>query len=166
SATTSERTVTLTVNEPGDFSLYELRLVASPMEVAPPEGFDPQLAVVELSFKVDCPTGLDCAPEDECPPEAPDEPLIDYLAKDYACFRRVMLDRLAVVLREWKERDPADVGITIVELLAEAADRLSYYQDAVATEAYLGTARKRVSVRRHARLLDYPMHDGSNARAW
>jgi hypothetical protein len=36
----------------------------------------------------------------------------------------------------------------------------------VATEAYLGTARKRVSVRRHARLLDYPMHDGCNARAW
>src|SRR5215216_3817691 len=40
------------------------------------------------------------------------------------------------------------------------------YQAAVATEAYLGTARKRVSVRRHARLLDYPMHDGCNARAW
>jgi hypothetical protein len=36
----------------------------------------------------------------------------------------------------------------------------------VATEAYLGTARKRVSIRRHARLLDYPVHDGCNARAW
>ncbi|MGC2698426.1 MAG: putative baseplate assembly protein, partial [Candidatus Angelobacter sp.] len=41
-----------------------------------------------------------------------------------------------------------------------------YYQDAVATEAYLGTARERISVRRHARLLDYFMHDGCNARAW
>ena len=34
------------------------------------------------------------------------------------------------------------------------------------TEAYLGTARRRTSVRRHARLLDYPMHDGANARVW
>src|SRR6185369_18064712 len=34
------------------------------------------------------------------------------------------------------------------------------------TEAYLGSARRRVSVRRHARLVDYPMHDGCNARAW
>ena len=45
-------------------------------------------------------------------------------------------------------------------------DYLSYYQDATATEAYLGTARQRVSVRRHARLLDYAMHDGCNARVW
>ena len=47
-----------------------------------------------------------------------------------------------------------------------SGDHLSYYQDAVATEAYLGTARKRISVRRHARLLDYFMHDGANARTW
>jgi hypothetical protein len=53
-----------------------------------------------------------------------------------------------------------------VELLAFVGDYLSYQQDAVATEAYLGTARRRVSVRRHARLVDYSMHDGSNARAW
>ena len=36
----------------------------------------------------------------------------------------------------------------------------------MATEAYLGTARRRVSVRRHARLVDYFMHDGCNARTW
>src|SRR5205823_2905009 len=39
-----------------------------------------------------------------------------------------------------------------------------YHQDAVATEAYLATARRRVSVRRHVRLIDYAMHDGCNAR--
>jgi hypothetical protein len=50
-------------------------------------------------------------------------------------------------------------------LLAYVADYLSYYQDAVATEAYLSTARKRISVRRHARLIDYVMHEGCNARA-
>src|SRR5690606_11184234 len=39
-------------------------------------------------------------------------------------------------------------------------------QDVIATEAYLETARLRTSVRRHARLVDYAMHEGANARAW
>ena len=47
-----------------------------------------------------------------------------------------------------------------------SATTCRYYQDAVATEAYLGTRAPRVSVRRHARLLDYRMHEGCNARAW
>lgn len=64
------------------------------------------------------------------------------------------------------ERNAADLGTTLVELLAHTADRISYQQDAVATEAYLDTARRRVSVRRHVRLIDYPMHDGVNARAF
>jgi hypothetical protein len=73
---------------------------------------------------------------------------------------------MSLLLPDWTERNPADLGVTLVELLAYAGDQLSYRQDAIATEAYLGTARRRVSVRRHARLLDYPMHDGSNARVW
>ena len=54
----------------------------------------------------------------------------------------------------------------LVEVLAYTGDYLSYYQDAVATEAYLDTARQRISVRRHARLVDYILHEGCNARAW
>src|SRR6185436_6967994 len=67
---------------------------------------------------------------------------------------------------DWRERHAPDIGITLVELLAYIGDYLSYYQDAVATEAYLDTARQRISVRRHARLIDYQMHEGCNARAW
>ncbi len=103
------------------------------------------------------------------PPEQPSlgpEPAIDYLAKDYASFRRLMLDHLSQFAPQWRERHPADMVVMLVELLAYAADYLSYYQDAVATEAYLGTARRRTSVRRHARLLDYPLHEGCNARVW
>ncbi|MEQ1892520.1 MAG: putative baseplate assembly protein, partial [Planctomycetota bacterium] len=66
----------------------------------------------------------------------------------------------------WRENQPADVGTTLIELLAYAGDQLSYYQDAVANEAFLETARQRVSVRRHALLVDYPMHDGLSARAF
>ena len=50
--------------------------------------------------------------------------------------------------------------MTMVELLAYAGDLLHYRLDAVATEAFLDTARLRTSVRRHARLVDYRMHDG------
>lgn len=150
----------------GDFSIYRLFLTASATSLNPPADFDPILSQVDFSFKVECPSEFDCKVDLVCPPERLSEPLINYLAKDYASFRQLMLDRMAVIMPDWQERNPADVGVALVEVIAYAADHLSYYQDAVATEAYLGTARQRASVRRHARLLDYPMHDGCNARAW
>ncbi len=162
----ASKVVIVRTNVAGDFSTYSLRLVRSPDDPAPPPGFDPQLSSVDFSFKVECPSDFDCQAVTKCPPDTLPAPLIDYLAKDYTSFVQLMLDRLAVIMPGWRERNAADLGITLVELLAYAADHLSYYQDAVATEAYLGTARKRTSVRRHAVLLDYAMHDGCNARAW
>jgi hypothetical protein len=146
-------------NGVGDFSPYVLRLVGV-------EDLDPLFSEVTFSFKVGCPSEFDCQPERECPPDTLPEPELDYMAKDYASFRRLMLDRLSVLVPGWEERNPADLQVTLVELLAYVGDYLSYQQDAVATEAYLGTARRRVSARRHARLVDYFMHDGCNARAW
>lgn len=93
-------------------------------------------------------------------------PEIDYLSKDYASFRQLMLDHFTLRVPGWTERSEADLGIVLVEILAYVADYLSYYQDAVATEAYLGTARRRPSIKRHVRLLDYVLHEGCNARAW
>ncbi|MBW7883200.1 MAG: putative baseplate assembly protein [Caldilineaceae bacterium] len=162
----ANRVLVVRVDQDGDFSAYKLRLVRSTTDARPPVGFDAILSEVEFSFKVECPTEFDCAPDESCPPVETDEPVIDYLARDYSSLRRLLLDRLAVVMPDWQERNAADLGIALVELLAYTGDYLSYYQDAVATEAYLDTARRRVSLRRHARLLDYPMHDGCNARAW
>ena len=56
--------------------------------------------------------------------------------------------------------------MTLAELIAYVGDQLSYRQDAIATEAYLSTARLRRSLRRHALLVDYHLHDGCNARSW
>jgi hypothetical protein len=158
------------VAEPGDFSTYTLRLVDEEDEgkpdPPPPAGFDPILSAVDFSFKAACPGDFDCQRCATCVPETAAEPEIDYLAKDYATFRQLVLDRLAVVTPLWKQRLPADLGVGLVELLAYVADYLSYRQDAVATEAYLRTARRRTSVRRHARLVDYRMHEGCNARVW
>lgn len=158
--------LTVEVDKRGDFSVYTLRLVQDAEHSHPPAGYDPMLATVDFSFKVECESEFDCAIDCFCPPKMLDEPEIDYLAKDYASFRRLMLDRMALLAPAWKERSPADLGITLVELLAYVGDHLSYQQDAIATEAYLDTARRRVSVRRHAMLVDYLMHDGCNARTW
>ena len=151
----------------GDFSIYKLRLIRDlDNRELPPSGFDGILSQIDFTFKVECPTHFDCKVERECPPEIREEPAIDYMAKDYASFRRLMLDRMAATMPTWKERNPADLGVVLIELLAYVGDHLSYYQDSVATEGYLGTARRRVSMRRHARLLNYYMHEGCNARTW
>jgi hypothetical protein len=159
----------------GDFSPYRLRLVKSaaaalqdPFEVTEVlTGFDPQLAEVEFSFKVECPPFFDCQPlPPSCPPDLPAPPAINYLAKDYGSFRTVMLDRLSQLVPAWNTSTEADLGVALAELIAYVGDNLSYKQDAVATEAYLETARSRISLRRHALLVDYHVHDGCNARTW
>lgn len=154
----------VTVDSPGDFSPYMLKLVDSAGGTIP--GLDPVFSEVEFFFRPECLGDHDCQDLNECPPEPRIEPSLDYLAKDYASFRRLMLDRMALLSPEWTERSPADLGIALVEMLAYVGDRMSYRQDAIATEAYIRTARDRISVRRHARLVDYAMHDGANARVW
>lgn len=146
------------VAEPGDFSLYTLIIQAA--------WLDPVYARKTFSFKAGCPTDFDCRPDEDCPDEPLPPPLIDYMAKDYASFRQALLDLIPLRNPNWLERNPADMGIALLETLAYAADQLSYYQDAIANEAYLETARQRISVRRHARLIDYQMHDGASARAF
>ncbi len=160
------RTLVVRTTVFGDFSRYTLHLRAGLGSDQPPGDFDPILSDIAFSFKVECPSDFDCAVTQPCPPQPADKPDIDYLAKDYTGFRRLMLDRLNLLAPGWSERSAADVGVTLVELMAYAADNLSYQQDAIANEAYLPTAHIRVSVRRHVRLVDYALHDGCNARAW
>ncbi len=163
----------VTLDKAGDTSRYRLALVETdPYDrpgTQPYRGFDQRYHSATFSFRPDCPTPFDCK-EDEQPksPEGgfPDAPVVDYTARDYDTIRKLLLDRLALTTPDWVERNPADLGIALVELLAYTGDQISYQQDAVATEAYLDTARRRVSVRRHVRLIDYAMHDGCTARAY
>ena len=150
----------------GDHSQYQLHLQRLNTDRRPPEGFDPRLASIAFSFKVECPSDFDCKPRHDCVQSPVLSSDINYLAKDYASFRRLLLDRLSLLVPGWRERSTADLAVVLTEMMAYAGDHLSYWQDAVATEAYLGTARKRASLRRHALLVDYPIHEGSNARVW
>jgi hypothetical protein len=163
--------LTVMVDKRGDYSTYTLRLVKDILQAGdetspPPDAFDVPLSSIEFSFKVECPSDFDCRTDRVCAPDSTQEADIDYLAKDYNSFRQAMLDRMSVLVPQWQERNAADVGVALVELLAYVGDHLSYQQDVIATEAYLDTARRRMSVRRHALLVDYAMHDGCNARTW
>ena len=63
-------TLVIRTEETGDFSPYALRLVNDAAQAKEDPfavtevlaGFDPQLAEVRFSFKVECPSDLDCAP--------------------------------------------------------------------------------------------------------
>ncbi|WP_405891086.1 putative baseplate assembly protein [Streptomyces sp. NBC_00133] len=161
----------VTLDRTGDTSRYTLSVVDTDPYgrpgTEPFPGFDQRYFSAEFEFRPDCPTPFDCQDEQtDCPPTLKATPVIDYTARDYESIRRLILDRLALTTPDWVERNAADLGTTLVELLAHTGDLISYQQDAVATEAYLDTARRRVSVRRHVRLIDYPMHDGVNARAF
>lgn len=150
----------------GDFSTYRLHLVQGDGNDMPPADFDPRLSAIDFAFKVECPSDFDCAPAHDCPQTPPPPPDIHYLARDYASLRRLLVNRLSRQMPGWRDRSPADLATTLAELIAYVGDQQHYQLDAVATEAYLHTARRRSSLRRHALLVDYAMHEGCNARAW
>ena len=158
------------LDHPGCTGPYVLRIVERRPDGRPGwrpyRGIDPRYAQASFRFDVDGPRPpILRAPAGAAGAAGADE-TVSYLSRDYAGLRQLMLDRLAVTMPEWSETHEPDLLITLVELLAYIGDDLSYYEDAVATEAYLQTARNRISVRRHARLVDYRLHEGCSARAW
>ncbi len=162
----ADRVLVIQTDRSGDYSRYRLRLVESPDSERPPAGIDPMLASVEFEFKIDCLGDFDCQPQNPCSEPAQTWPDIDYLARDYASLRRMLLDRLARTLPGWRDRSPADLTTTLAELIAYVGDLQHYQLDAIGTEAYLRTARRRTSLRRHALLVDYRLSEGCNARSW
>lgn len=150
----------------GDFSTYTLTLAQSGNADAPLPDFDPRLSSVDFSFKVECPSEFDCKPSHDCPPDPPPDPDLNYLARDFGSLRRLLIDRMTQQIPGWQDRSPADLATTLAELIAYVGDLKHYQLDAITTEAYLHTARKRASLRRHALLVDYRVHEGCNARTW
>ncbi|BCH26315.1 putative baseplate assembly protein [Mesorhizobium sp. L-8-3] len=149
-------TLRVFVDREGDFSAYVLDMDHAAIDV--------ERSQAQFGFKASCPSDLDCRPTHDCPPTVLEEPALDYLAKDYQSFRRLMTDLIAERNPNWLERLPADLGMTLVELMAYAGDYLSYYQDAgPGTEGFLDTCLHRISAARHARLIDYTMRNGRNA---
>lgn len=80
----------------------------------------------------------------------------------YSSFRRSMLQRIArtQALSALQTRNDDDYAITLLDMWATVADILSFYQERIANEGYLRTARHRDSILRMARLLDYQLRPG------
>lgn len=164
--TVSGKTVRVEVDRRGDFSPYTLRLVATSTSDGPPAGYDRLLSAVDFSFKANCDSEFDCEEQSVCPTEQFTEPSLSYLARDFNSLRTLMLNRMRTVAPHWREDHLADFMQAMIDLKAYVSDYQHYQLDAINTEAYLFTARSRISVRRHARLVDYYMHDGCSARVW
>ncbi len=149
----------LTIAPVGDYSTYRLEVMDAPNRI------DPFFAGIDFKFRPGCFTN-DCTPPITRlrPPEA--APAIDYLAKDYDSFRYLLITAMAARVPGWQVTSEADFDQVLIDTFAAAADELSDYQDRVMNEAYLGTARRRVSLARHARLMDYHIHQGHQSSTW
>jgi len=85
----------------------------------------------------------------------------------YASFRQSMLQRISrtQALSALQTRSDDDYAITVLDMWATVADVLTFYQERIANEGYLRTARLRDSILRMARLLDYQLRPGVAATA-
>lgn len=149
----------LRTKQPGDFSLYNFFINDGRI--------DPYFNDVSFSFKANCPSDLDCKPpEHECPPEELVDFPVDYLARDFWSYRTALLEFASLRYPDWADRLEADAGVMMAELMSALGDEMAYYQDRISREGYLETATQRRSIRRHARLVDYHLHDGLGATCW
>ncbi len=140
----------------GDYSTYTLSVNFA--------NIDPLLSEIDFKFRPAC-FNLNCAGNESFP--APEKiPDIDYLAKDFDSFKHTLITAMQERVPNWQPTSEADLDQVLIDLIAADADELSDYQDRTINEAFLATARKRVSLARHARLMDYHVHQGNQASSW
>lgn len=91
---------------------------------------------------------------------------LDYMARDYDSLLRSMRESIPYKLPEWTDYESeADFGNVLLQLFAHMGDLLSYYQDRVFNESFLGTAQTRRSVVHHLRLIGYKLATAAPASA-
>jgi hypothetical protein len=146
----------LEVRPIGDYSTYRLTALDAVM--------DPVFRELSFKFRPGC-FNINCRKvgQTEAPPTAP---AIDYLARDYHSFKHLLIASTMKRVPDWQPSSEADLDSVVINLLAARGDELADKQDRVANEAYFGRARKRVSLARHARLVDYHIHQGNQATTW
>lgn len=113
-----------------------------------------------------------------CPCETSDHPqtpfnppgraVIGYRVGDFVDFRAALLRALTdghgnpveQELRPWSPSSQTDLALQMVEWFAYLADILTFYNERIAAESYLGTATQVESVRRLVRVLGYRPRPG------
>jgi hypothetical protein len=121
---------------------------------------DPQTAPASVPLPIDNPPGLSA---------------IGYRIGTFSSFRRTMLDRVTgaggvaasppvpAPFANWREGADGDYHTVFIELWAYLADILTFYQERIANEAYIGTATQRDSSRLLAQLVNYRPAPGAGA---
>ncbi|MFA0811116.1 hypothetical protein [Microbulbifer epialgicus] len=92
---------------------------------------------------------------------------IAFRAGDHANFKASMLTGLASAahpaLANLRTREGDDFSIALIDAWAAVCDVLTFYQERLANEAYIGTATERLSIEELARLIGYRLHPGAAA---
>ncbi|MCC6168605.1 MAG: baseplate J/gp47 family protein [Caldilineaceae bacterium] len=102
------------------------------------------------------------------PNNPPGRAAIGYRVGDFTAFRaallRVLQDALGQPVEQelagWSPTAQTDLALQMVEWFAYLADILTFYNERIATESYLGTATQPESVRRLIRVLGYRPRPG------
>ena len=134
-----------------------------------------------MSEACGCCTGVEIAvPASEVNP--PGLTALNYRAGTYATFFETMVARLTgftltvpypsgsgtetlTSLSALTTRDPSDPSVALLDAWAVVADVLTFYQERIANEGYLPTARERRSVRELSRSIGYLLRPGSCPRS-
>ena len=82
-------------------------------------------------------------------------PSVDYTSRDYSAILTDMTNLIPIFSPTWTNRDPADFGMTLLELFAYMGDILNYYIDRTANEALITSATQRQTVLQIANLIGY-----------
>jgi len=100
----------------------------------------------------------------------PGLPAVAYRVGTHADFKRSMLARLSSAdlpaLADLKTRDDDDLAIALIDAWATVGDVVTFYQERIANECFLGTATERLSLVELARLIGYRLKPGVAANAF
>ena len=91
-------------------------------------------------------------------------PQVDYTSRDYLSLKEEMAALIPYFAPNWTNRDPADFGMTLIELFAYMGDQLNYYIDRSLNEAFITTSSQRDNVLKIARLLGYTPTESTAAK--
>lgn len=100
----------------------------------------------------------------------PGQPSVSYRAGTWATFKESMLARLSSsdypALARLKTRDADDFSIAFLDATAVVLDILTFYQERLANESYLGTATQSRSLTEMSRLIGYQPSPGVSSSVY
>ena len=100
----------------------------------------------------------------------PGQPSVSYRAGTWATFKESMLARLSSsdypALARLKTRDDDDFSIAFLDATAVVLDILTFYQERLANESYLGTATQSRSLTELSRLIGYQPSPGVSSSVY